>query len=53
MRARITTALMSLRSRNNVQVKCTELVVIRAHMSDLLWLVPTTTDQTSVSTSLL
>ncbi len=30
------TALMSLRSRDNVQAKCTELVVIRARM-DLLW----------------
>ncbi len=30
-------ALMSLRSRDNVQAKCTELVVIRARMSDLLW----------------
>ncbi len=29
-------ALMSLRSRDNVQAKCTELVVIRARMSDLL-----------------
>ncbi len=29
-------ALMSLRSRDNVQAKCTELVVIRA-LSDLLW----------------
>ncbi len=29
-------ALMSLRSRDNVQTKCTELVVIRARMSDLL-----------------
>ncbi len=28
---------MSLRSRDNVQAKCTELVVIRARMSDLLW----------------
>ncbi len=28
--------LMSLRSRDNVQAKCTELVVIRARMSDLL-----------------
>ncbi len=27
---------MSLRSRDNVQAKCTELVVIRARMSDLL-----------------
>ena len=33
MRARITSALMSLRSRDNVQAKCTELVVIRASMS--------------------
>ncbi len=30
-------ALMSLRSRDNVQAKCTELVVIHARMSDLLW----------------
>ncbi len=30
-------ALMSLRSRDNVQAKCTELLVIRARMSDLLW----------------
>ena len=30
-------ALMSLRSRDNIQAKCTELVVIRARMSDLLW----------------
>ncbi len=29
-------ALMSLWSRDNVQAKCTELVVIRARMSDLL-----------------
>ncbi len=29
-------ALMSLRSRDNVQAKCTELVVIRVRMSDLL-----------------
>ncbi len=35
-------ALMSLRSRDNVQAKCTDLVVIRARMSDLLW-VPCTT----------
>ncbi len=28
---------MSLRSRDNIQAKCTELVVIRARMSDLLW----------------
>ena len=34
-------ALMSLRSRDNVQPKCTELVVIRARMSDLLWLTTT------------
>ena len=35
MRARITTSeLMSLRSRDNVQAKYTELVVIRARMSD-------------------
>ena len=30
-------ALMSLRSRDNVQAKRTEFVVIRARMSDLLW----------------
>ncbi len=30
-------ALMSLRSRDNVQAKCTELVVICARMSDFLW----------------
>ncbi len=30
---------MSLRSRDNVQAKCTELVVIRARMSDLLWVI--------------
>ena len=30
-------ALMSLRSRDDVQAKCTELVVIHAHMSGLLW----------------
>ncbi len=30
---------MSLRSHDNVQAKCTELVVIRARMSDLLWYV--------------
>ncbi len=29
---------MSLQSRDNVQAKCTELVVIRARMSDLLWI---------------
>ncbi len=28
--------VQSLRSRDNVQAKCTELVVIRARMSDLL-----------------
>ncbi len=28
--------LMSLQSRDNVQAKCTELVVIRVRMSDLL-----------------
>ncbi len=33
--------LMSLRSRDNVQAKCTELVVIRARMSDLLYTVKT------------
>ncbi len=26
-----------MRSRDNIQAKCTELVVIRARMSDLLW----------------
>ncbi len=31
---------MSLRSRDNIQAKCTELVVIRARMSDLLWWSP-------------
>ncbi len=30
-------ALMSLWSRDNLQAKCTEVVVIRARMSDLLW----------------
>ncbi len=29
--------VIAVRSRDNVQAKCTELVVIRARMSDLLW----------------
>ncbi len=29
--------IMSLQSRDNIQAKCTELVVIRARMSNLLW----------------
>ncbi len=32
--------------RDNVQAKCTELVVIRARMSDLLWASPDLNDVT-------